>query len=259
MSLRLSGGALVLCPAVLLLTALPRGESAQLMAGAVALLLFMAGLMGLRQLATGLGLAWAVAGVAALGVGGIVIGALFPVSGVVIAVPVVVGVTVVLYVSDWRAGDLSLLGFALAMGSGLAYVLDNIVHDDNGSQTDQAVPVFLVPSIALAVWVLGRTSSISRPARVAVVVAALLSFLALAVALQTRDATFVGFLVPAALLFGYGLVASGLTLLRRPSGQSVRRPSRSGPASWRCTWLHRRCEAGPPARQSARRSRRSRC
>lgn len=203
-----------MCPAVLLLTALPIGESAQLMAGAVGLLLFMVGLMGLRQLATGRGLAWAVLGVAALGVAGIVIGALFPVSGVVIAVPVVVGVAVVLYVSDWRAGDLSLLGMALAMGSGLAYVLDNSFHDDNGSQTDQAVPVFLVPSIALAVWVLGRTSSIIRPARVAVVLAALLSFLSLAVALQTRDATFVAFLVPAGLLFAYGLVASGITLLR---------------------------------------------
>ncbi|MBK5307012.1 MAG: hypothetical protein JJD92_10025 [Frankiaceae bacterium] len=212
--MRLAGWALALCPAVLLVTALPIGESAQLLAGALGLLLFAVGLTGLRQLSTGVGLPWVVAGVAVLGISGIIVGALFRVSGVAVSVPVVIGVGVVLYVSDWRAGDLSLLGLSLALGSGLAYVLDNVLHDDNGSQTDQAVPVFLVPSIALAVWVLGRASSISRPARLAVVLAALLSFLSLAVALQTRDSTFFFFLAPAAALLAYGLVASGMTLRR---------------------------------------------
>lgn len=212
--MRLGGWAFALCPAALLVTALPLGESAQLLAGALGLLLFVVGLTGLRQQTTGIGLPWVVAGVAVLGVSGLLVGALFPVSGVAVSVPVIIGVGLVLYVSDWRAGDLSLLGFALALGSGLAYVLDNLLHDDNGSQTDQAVPLFLVPGIALAVWVLGRTSSISRLARLAIVLAALLSFLSLAVALQTRDSTFIFLLVPAAALFAYGLVATGMILVR---------------------------------------------
>ncbi len=123
-------------------------------------------------------------------------------------------IALVLYASRWRAGDLGLMGLLLGLGFGLAYVLDNVVHDDNGSQTDQAVPVLVVPSIALALWVLARTRSIARAAHACVVVGAALGVAAVAVALATRDATFVALAVPSVLLFGAGLAWTGVGLLR---------------------------------------------
>ncbi len=212
--LRAGGIAFVLCPLFLLVAAAPVSEAGQLVAAAAALLLFAVGLTGLRQLATGLGLPGPITVVAIIGITAEVVGTLFQISGVAISLPLVAAIAVVLLTSRWRAGDLSLIGLALGLGFGLAYVLDNIVHDDNGSATDQAVPLMVLPSIGLALWALARTRAISSAPRICVVLGAVLGLGALILALAMGDLTFIVLAVPAGLLFGFGLAATGVSLIR---------------------------------------------
>lgn len=212
--LHVGGIAFVLCPLFVLVAAAPIGEEGQLLSGATALLLFLVGLTGLRQQATGLGLPTVITAVAIIFVTAVVAGTLLEISGVALGAPLVAVIAVVIYTSRWRAGDLSLLGLVLALGLGLAYVLDNIFYDDNGSSSDQAVPVVAAPSIFLAVWVLAHTRSIGRAARICVVLGVAMGICALIVALATRDLTFVVVAVPAGLLVGFGFVATGVGLIR---------------------------------------------
>ncbi len=216
MPLRLGGAAFMLCPVALLVVAAPIGESRQLLAAAAALVLFVLGLTGLRQLATGLGLPTLLIAVAVVAVMAVVIGTLLELSGVVIGILVGAAIAVVLRFSRWRAGDLSLFGLALGFGSGVAYVLDNIFYDDNGSSTDQAVPVLVIPSIVLAVLALAlaRTRPISTAARVCVALGVVLGLAAFIIAMATRDQAFVAVALPAGLLFILGLEATGFELIR---------------------------------------------
>ncbi len=214
MPLRLGGASFILCPVALLVAAAPIGEFRQLLAAAAALVLFVLGLTGLRQLATGLGLPTLLIAVAVVAVMAVVIGTLLELSGVVIGILVGAAIAVVLRFSRWRAGDLSLFGLALGFGSGVAYVLDNIFYDDNGSSTDQAVPVLVIPSIVLAVLALARTRPISTAARVCVALGVVLGLAAFIIAMATRDQAFVAVALPAGLLFILGLEATGFELIR---------------------------------------------
>lgn len=213
-SRRLGGAGLLLCPLTLLLAAAPVGEAAQLVAGAMGLVLFATGLMGLRQLATGVGLPALLAVVAMIGIAAEVIGTIYELSGVVITVPLLLAIAVVFKASRWRAGDLALVGLALTLGFGLAYVLDNFRYDDNGSATDQAALVMGVPSLVLAVWAIVRTRAVSRAARVAVLLGLTLAVAAFFVAVATGDSTYVVVVAPAVPLLGFGLVGAGVGLLR---------------------------------------------
>ncbi len=211
-----SGSAFVALPAVLLVVALPvRGDTWRLFAVAVGVLLFGVGLTGLRALSTGVGLPNFLTWVVSIAICAELIGTIFEVSGVALAVPVVAALAVALYVSDWRVGDCSLILLAMGLGSGIAYVLDNIVHDDNGSATDQAVPPLLAPSVALGLWALVRTRSIARGARLSVTVGSVLAVCTLTVALSTDDYWVAITAVPAVLLFGFGLAATGLGLIHQ--------------------------------------------
>jgi hypothetical protein len=107
----------------------------------------------------------------------------------------------------------------MGLGSGIAYVLDNLVHDDNGSATDQAVPLLLAPSVALGLWALVRTRSLARSARLSVALGAVLGLCTLTVALGTDDYWVTFIAVPAVLLFGFGLAATGVGLIHQ--GPSV--------------------------------------
>lgn len=233
--LQLSGSAFVLCPLAVLGAGAPVGEAGQLIAAAAALVLLATGLTGLRQLATGLGLPILITAVMIIGITSQVVGTLFPISGVAIAVPLLAAIGVVLYASRWRAGDLSLVGLALSLGFALAYVLDNIVHDDNGSATDQAALVLLPASIALALWALARTRSISNAARICVVLGAVLGLAVLILALATGDPINAALAAPAGSLLAFGLAATGISLIRLGQG-SATTPSKASavtdPRAW---------------------------
>lgn len=225
-----SGSAFVALPAVLLVVVLPvPGDTWRLFAVAVGVLLFGVGLTGLRALSTGVGLPKHLAWVVSIAIGAELIGTIFQASGVALAVPVLAALAIALYVSNWRVGDCSLMLLAMGLGSGVAYVLDNLVHDDNGSATDQAVPLLLAPSVALGLWALVRTRSLARSARLSVALGAVLGVCALTVALGTDGYWVAITAVPAVLLFGFGLVATGIGLVHQEpsvSGRATRtRPS----------------------------------
>lgn len=146
---------------------------------------------GLRQLATGIGLPTFVLATAGLAAVATVVSVLLELPGVPVTVVVVAPVIVILRASRWRAGDLSLVGLALTLGLGVAYVLDNVFYDDNGSTADQAVSLLLVPSFALALWALVHTPAVARTVRASAVAGPALGVVAFLVASATRDSTFV--------------------------------------------------------------------
>ncbi len=216
----IGGVALLACPAALLLALAPVADGARLLAGALALLLFATGLCGVRTAVVGVGLPLPVLAAAGVAVVTLVVATLLELPGGPLAVIVGVLILAVMRTSRWRVGDLSLLGLALALGAGTAYVLDNLLYVDNGSATDQAVPLLLIPSMGLALWSLARARVLAWPARAALTGGAVLGAAAFMVALATRDATFIWPAVPAGLLFGAGLVMTGASLLTRPAAAS---------------------------------------
>ncbi len=221
----IGGVALLACPAALLLALAPVGEGVTLLAAALALVLFATGLCGVRTAVVGVGLPLPVLAAAGIAVVTLVVATLLELPGVPLAAMVGAVILAVVRTSRWRAGDLSLLGLALVLGAGTAYLLDNVRYADNGSAIDQAVPLFLIPSIGLAVWSLARTPFIARTARAALVSGAALGVAAFVVALATRDAAFVWVAVPGSLVFAAGLVVNGVCLLRLRGGVPVAGPS----------------------------------
>lgn len=211
-----AGAALIGCPLLVAAAALPFPEAVQLSCAGLALVLLGAGVTALRVEATGVGLPWALLAVMALVVALEVLGTLFQISGVAIAVPLGLAVAAMLFASRWRAGDLGLLAMAMGLGFAVAYVLDNVVHSDNGSQTDQAVPLVVFPGVGLALWALARASWLPKAARACVALGFALTLVAFVVALATRNKAFVPVAVAALLLVGYGLVSAGLVVRSAP-------------------------------------------
>ncbi|OFW62364.1 MAG: hypothetical protein A2135_05295 [Actinobacteria bacterium RBG_16_67_15] len=104
--------------------------------------------------------------VAAMTVAALLVGTVLPVSGVVLAVPVIAGIAVVLWRSPWRVGDMAALVLVAGAGTALGYQLAATLDPDTGSYTDQGalwlalagVPTTLT-ALASGVWRLRERSA----------------------------------------------------------------------------------------------------
>jgi hypothetical protein len=75
--------------------------------------------------------------VAAMTVAALLVGTVLPVSGVVLAVPVITAIAVVVWRSPWRVGDMAALVLVAGAGTALGYLLAATLDPDTGSYADQ--------------------------------------------------------------------------------------------------------------------------
>jgi hypothetical protein len=101
-------------------------------------LLVVTGLVLLRRRAVGAAPGGGFRAVAAMTVAVLVVGTVLPWSGVVLAVPVIAGITIVVWRSRWRAGDLATLLLIAGAGAALGYQLAATLDPDTGSYGDQS-------------------------------------------------------------------------------------------------------------------------
>jgi len=209
------GVAFLGCLVALAAMGAPIGDAARLMVGGVALVLFATGLTGFRRVATGVGLPTLLVTIGAIALVAEVVGTVLQLSGVLIGVAICAAIAFVLYASRWRVGDLSLIGLFLTVGLAVAYVVDNAVHDDNGTQADQAVPVLLVPSVGLAFWVMARAAFVPGVTRICLAVGTALVVAATVVVFSVHGPAWAVPGVPAGILLAVGIGGSGIALLRK--------------------------------------------
>jgi prepilin signal peptidase PulO-like enzyme (type II secretory pathway) len=70
-------------------------------------------------------------------VAALLVGTVLPVSGVVLAVPVIAAIAVVVWRSPWRVGDMAALVLVAGAGTALGYLLAATLDPDTGSYADQ--------------------------------------------------------------------------------------------------------------------------
>lgn len=84
-------------------------------------------------------------------VAALVVGTVLDVSGVALAIPVMLGMGWVLRVSRWRPGDVAILAMVAAAASALGYQLAATIDPDTGSYGDQGAMLLALLALPLGI------------------------------------------------------------------------------------------------------------
>jgi hypothetical protein len=194
-------------------------ETALIAAG---VLLFTAGLLGVRHRVAGHGPGLLFMVVAAVAITAHVIGSTIRISGVLLSVPVLAGMALVLWRSDWRLGDLALMTTISGLGAGAAYLIVALVDPDTGSFGDQGAVVLIGLGLVMSLLTLVLTTSLPRAARA--LIPAGVATLVLGAVLMAAIGSGVGLIltVPGAVAMAVALVWIGMTLTNARAGDELR-------------------------------------